>query len=60
VRLDHNEVAGADELVVYETVWSRWRADRGPCPGAVAQGPETLQDPAAEKAGARIIASRYP
>jgi hypothetical protein len=60
VRLDHNEVAGADELVVYETVWSRWRADRGPCPGAVARGPETLEDPAAEIPGTRIIASRYP
>jgi hypothetical protein len=60
VRLDHNEVAGADELVVYETAWSRWRADRGPCPGAVARGPETLEDPAAEIPGTRIIASRYP
>jgi hypothetical protein len=38
VRLEHNEVAGADELVVYETVWSRWRPDRQPCPGAVAGG----------------------
>ena len=58
VRLDHNEVAGADELVVYETAWSRWRADRGPCPGAVAQGP--AQDPAAEIPRNRIIVTRYP
>ncbi len=29
VRLDHNTVAGADEMVVYETPWSRGRA--GPC-----------------------------
>ena len=33
VRLSHNTVAGADELVVYETAWSRWRAGRRPCPG---------------------------
>ena len=38
VRLDHNTVAGADELVVYETIWSRWRADRRPCPGAALAG----------------------
>jgi hypothetical protein len=31
VRLAHNTVSGADEMVVYETVWSRWRADRRPC-----------------------------
>jgi arabinofuranosyltransferase len=37
VRLEHNTVAGADELVVYEAVWSRWRADRRPCPGALAR-----------------------
>jgi len=37
VHLDHNEVAGADEMVVYEAVWSRWRADRHPCPGALGQ-----------------------
>jgi hypothetical protein len=37
VRLEHNEVAGADELVVYEARWSRWRADRRPCPGALAR-----------------------
>jgi arabinofuranosyltransferase len=60
VRLDHNEVAGADELVVYETVWSRWRADRQPCPGAVAEGPGPPQDPAVEIPRDRIIVSRYP
>jgi hypothetical protein len=31
VKLDHNTVAGADEMVVYETVWNRWRPDRQPC-----------------------------
>jgi arabinofuranosyltransferase len=36
VRLERNEVAGADELVVYEAAWSRWRRDRQPCPGALA------------------------
>ena len=39
VRLDHNTVAGADELVVYEAIWSRWAADRHPCPGALAGAP---------------------
>ncbi|HSE03646.1 MAG TPA: hypothetical protein VLK35_05755, partial [Methylomirabilota bacterium] len=38
VRLDRNEVAGADELVVYEAAWNRWRSDRQPCPGALARG----------------------
>ena len=33
VRLDHNEVAGADEMVVYEAAWSRWAAVRHACPG---------------------------
>jgi hypothetical protein len=33
VRLPHNEVAGADEMVVYETVWNRWRAAPVACPG---------------------------
>jgi hypothetical protein len=37
VRLSHNTVAGAEEMVVYETPWSRWRAGRQPCPGAVAR-----------------------
>ena len=60
VRLDHNEVAGADELVVYETVWSRWRPDRRPCPGALARGPGTSQETPAEMRGDRIIATRYP
>jgi hypothetical protein len=31
VKLDHNTVAGADEMVVYETVWNRWRPARQPC-----------------------------
>jgi len=26
IRLDHNKVAGADEMVVYETAWNRWRS----------------------------------
>ena len=60
VRLDHNEVAGADELVVYEIAWSRWRADRQPCPGAVAEGPGPPQDPAVEMLRDRIIVNRYP
>lgn len=61
VRLDHNEVAGADELVVYEAAWSRWRRDRQACPGAVA-GPgrpllpgAALPDVSVEKAADRII-----
>jgi hypothetical protein len=33
VRLEHNVVAGADEMVVYETVWNRWAGARAPCPG---------------------------
>lgn len=33
VRLAHNVVAGAAEMVVYETVWNRWRSIRAPCPG---------------------------
>lgn len=32
VRLEHNTVAGADEMVVYETIWNRWKPDRRPCP----------------------------
>jgi hypothetical protein len=31
VRLDRNTVAGADEMVVYETVWNRWRQGPRPC-----------------------------
>ena len=33
VRLPNNTVAGADEMVVYETVWNRWRRSPRPCPG---------------------------
>ena len=32
IRLDHNTVAGADEMVVYETAWNRWRPAASPCP----------------------------
>jgi len=32
VKLQHNSVAGADEMVVYETAWNRWRAAPAPCP----------------------------
>jgi hypothetical protein len=32
VRLEHNAVAGADEMVVYETVWNRWRPGHQNCP----------------------------
>jgi hypothetical protein len=52
VHLDHNTVAGADELVVYETVWSRWAADRQPCPGALAAA-------AGQAAGRRKIGGSY-
>ena len=34
VRLAHNTVAGADEMVVYETIWNRWRRTALPCPEA--------------------------
>jgi hypothetical protein len=55
VRLAHNTVAGADELVVYEARWSRWRPDRLPCPGALARRPPGLGR-APEKMGpGRII-----
>jgi arabinofuranosyltransferase len=60
VRLEHNEVAGADELVVYETVWSRWRADRRACPGALARAAGTPEEPPEKIPGNRIIATRYP
>lgn len=33
VRLAHNVVAGAAEMVVYETAWNRWAPTRAPCPG---------------------------
>jgi len=32
VKLEQNRVAGADVMVVFETVWSRWRRSREPCP----------------------------
>jgi hypothetical protein len=32
VRLEHNTVAGADEMVVYETAWNRWRPGHQACP----------------------------
>ena len=60
VRLDHNTVAGAAEMVVYEARWSRWRADRHPCPGALAREWRRV-DQAREKMGPdRIIASWRP
>jgi len=31
VKLEHNTVAGADEMVVYETVWSRWGREPAKC-----------------------------
>ncbi len=33
VRLERNTVAGADEMVVYETAWNRWRPAHEDCPG---------------------------
>lgn len=33
VKLDHNTVAGADEMVVYETAWNRWLPGPLACPG---------------------------
>ena len=36
VRLPNNTVAGADEMVIYETVWNRWRPSARPC---AASGP---------------------
>jgi arabinofuranosyltransferase len=60
VRLDHNEVAGADELVVYETAWSRWRPDRRPCPGALARAQAPPRRRPRKIPGDRIIAIRYP
>lgn len=60
VRLDHNTVAGADELVVYEAIWSRWRVDRQPCPGGLAgrNGPGGRAP--AENGLDRIIVSWLP
>jgi hypothetical protein len=60
VRLAHNEVAGADELVVYETAWSRWRAARQPCPGALARSLGPPREAPVEIPGDRIIVIRYP
>ena len=31
IRLDHNTTAGADEMVVYETTWNRWRSSPRAC-----------------------------
>jgi hypothetical protein len=41
VHLDHNTVAGSDEMVVYESVWSRWREGRQTCPGDLQRGPHS-------------------
>ena len=38
IRLEHNTVAGADEMVVYETVWNRWRQAPEACPGGPSAG----------------------
>ena len=43
VKLEHNWVSGADEMVVYETVWNRWRALPAACP-------VVLRDPAGNSA----------
>ena len=32
VHLNRNLVSGGDTMVVYETVWNRWRVDVSPCP----------------------------
>jgi hypothetical protein len=32
IRLEHNTVAGSDEMVVYETAWNRWRRPSIRCP----------------------------
>ena len=60
VRLDHNTVAGADELVVYEAIWSRWRADRQPCPGGLAGRSGPGGRAPAENGPDRIIVSWLP
>jgi hypothetical protein len=31
IKLAHNTVAGADEMVVYETPWNRWHGPRAAC-----------------------------
>jgi len=60
VRLEHNTVAGADELVVYEAIWSRWRADRQPCPGGLADRRGAGGPAPAENGRDRIIVSWVP
>ena len=60
VRLEHNEVAGADEHGRLRAVWSRWRPDRRPCPGALAGGPGPSHEIPGEIPGNRIIATRHP
>lgn len=40
VRLPRNTVAGADEMVVFETVWNRWGRSPVPCPKIRASGLE--------------------
>jgi hypothetical protein len=60
VRLDHNTVAGADELVVYEAIWSRWRADRQPCPGGLADRRGPGGPAPVENGPDRIIVSWLP
>ena len=40
VRLAHNTVAGADEMVVFETSWNRWGRSPAPCPQIRASGLE--------------------
>ncbi|HEU4438373.1 MAG TPA: hypothetical protein VFT36_03955 [Methylomirabilota bacterium] len=57
VRLEHNEVAGAALMVVYETRWSRWRADRHPCPGTLAGAPPPVDEAPGKMGPDRIIAS---
>ena len=47
-------------VVVYEAIWSRWAADRHPCPGALAGAPGPDGPPAAEKARDRIIVTWSP
>jgi arabinofuranosyltransferase len=39
VRLQRNEVAGAAEMVVYETAWNRWAPAPRPCPGGAGEAP---------------------
>ena len=60
VRLEHNTVAGAAELVVYEAVWSRWRVDRRPCPGALGGGHGPREGTPGKIAADRIITSWRP